>query len=527
MNKIIIIIFLTSFNIFSQESYVAKITDVRICRNLAEIKHEVELNIKAGIHEYIIDSIAKNISKKSLELTLDDRLLDTNYINIIKDTNGDYNKLKLEISSNINSTKNLKIKYQTNSILFTKANEIEAINYNKAKLKKAILIKQEAGIDLTNVNIEISEDYTGIKTGIYGSIFGRVTTPEGKPAVGATVQLLGTVKGAFVKGDGTFLISNIEAGVYDVKITFVGMEEQIIKIRVNRNSRKKLDVRLKERYDYDFDHIRVWCGYPELVNAGEIGTIRTITPSDVWVNSPTRIETRNYIEYDYSFLNFEFETSYHLNHVFDDSLFLKNSSNIDLKFEKKDSIYYAKNVSIKDKSYLYNLINSSEIEVKIENFAYPNFSDSIYSFIDIESNQIELDEFNFINIDENRNKSSIPYTFSNNKFKIALSPLDSIKINKELKKINSGSNFFGFNYKSEFLNNYTIINQKSEPIKLIIKDNILTHEFRNYKYDILNIVDGEVDKNLAIWELNVEPNSQKEFELKYEVKHPEGVRIYE
>lgn len=81
---------------------------------------------------------------------------------------------------------------------------------------------------------------------IYSTLKGTVKLPDGKPAVGTTVQVIGTVKGAFVKGDGSFIITNIEAGSYEVRFSFTGLQEQIIKVNLSADQTRELNVKLKE-----------------------------------------------------------------------------------------------------------------------------------------------------------------------------------------------------------------------------------------------------------------------------------------
>lgn len=60
--------------------------------------------------------------------------------------------------------------------------------------------------------------------GITGIIVGKVTDKDGKPVAGATVRVLGTLRGGSTKLDGKFTIVNITAGSYDVRVTAVGYD---------------------------------------------------------------------------------------------------------------------------------------------------------------------------------------------------------------------------------------------------------------------------------------------------------------
>lgn len=59
----------------------------------------------------------------------------------------------------------------------------------------------------------------------YGTIKGKVTDEKGDPANGASVKIVQTGKGMKVKKDGTYLLSGITAGEYDVEAKIVGKKE--------------------------------------------------------------------------------------------------------------------------------------------------------------------------------------------------------------------------------------------------------------------------------------------------------------
>lgn len=82
--------------------------------------------------------------------------------------------------------------------------------------------------------------------GIHGILKGKVYDEEGDPAVGASVAILGTKKGAQVKADGSFVITNIVAGDYDVKVSFIGSEPIIKKVRISADITTEVEFSLKQ-----------------------------------------------------------------------------------------------------------------------------------------------------------------------------------------------------------------------------------------------------------------------------------------
>lgn len=62
--------------------------------------------------------------------------------------------------------------------------------------------------------------------GTNGNLTGTVKDKDGKPVQGATIRVLGTVRGAKAKSNGEYLIINIPAGTYTVKVTAVGYKRK-------------------------------------------------------------------------------------------------------------------------------------------------------------------------------------------------------------------------------------------------------------------------------------------------------------
>jgi len=62
-----------------------------------------------------------------------------------------------------------------------------------------------------------------------GTLRGKVIDiSTGEELIGTTIMLVGTLQGAATDLDGNYTVSNIEAGIYDVKISFISYETQIV-----------------------------------------------------------------------------------------------------------------------------------------------------------------------------------------------------------------------------------------------------------------------------------------------------------
>ncbi|MFN3195510.1 MAG: carboxypeptidase regulatory-like domain-containing protein [Chlorobiota bacterium] len=79
---------------------------------------------------------------------------------------------------------------------------------------------------------------------IYGSIAGEVHDEHGNPAVGASVIIVGTTKGAIVKVSGEFVIENVRKGEYELKISSIGYDPIMKKVFVYPNNKTKVNFEL-------------------------------------------------------------------------------------------------------------------------------------------------------------------------------------------------------------------------------------------------------------------------------------------
>lgn len=83
--------------------------------------------------------------------------------------------------------------------------------------------------------------------GTGGILEGKVADKEThEPLVGATVQILGTTQGAATNIEGYFLVNNIEAGTYDVRITQIGYQPMVYrKMTIRPDLRTKISIELQ------------------------------------------------------------------------------------------------------------------------------------------------------------------------------------------------------------------------------------------------------------------------------------------
>lgn len=76
----------------------------------------------------------------------------------------------------------------------------------------------------------VHEEETG-----YGTIRGKVTTNDGRPAPSVSVVLKGTGKNAITGADGTFTIARVASGQYELEVSLVGYEKLVQAVTVEKN----------------------------------------------------------------------------------------------------------------------------------------------------------------------------------------------------------------------------------------------------------------------------------------------------
>ncbi|WP_276503098.1 TonB-dependent receptor [Terrimonas pollutisoli] len=78
-----------------------------------------------------------------------------------------------------------------------------------------------------------------------GSIKGKITTTDGKPAAMVTVSLKNTKKNVLSGDDGRFEIRNIQPGSYEIELSLVGYENILKTVTVAANKTETVELRLE------------------------------------------------------------------------------------------------------------------------------------------------------------------------------------------------------------------------------------------------------------------------------------------
>lgn len=79
----------------------------------------------------------------------------------------------------------------------------------------------------------------------FGSIRGKITTSDNKAAASVTVRVRGIDKNAITAEDGTFTISRVAPGAYELEISLVGYEAQLQSVTVEKNKTAAINIQLQ------------------------------------------------------------------------------------------------------------------------------------------------------------------------------------------------------------------------------------------------------------------------------------------
>lgn len=79
-----------------------------------------------------------------------------------------------------------------------------------------------------------------------GIIEGRITTTDGQPAAGVSVDLRGTGKGATTDENGYFQLRNVKPGTYTLVVSFVGLQTREQQVEIKELATAKVNLALQE-----------------------------------------------------------------------------------------------------------------------------------------------------------------------------------------------------------------------------------------------------------------------------------------
>lgn len=121
-----------------------------------------------------------------------------------------------------------------------------------------------------------------LEAGQTGILKGKVLDAEGKPALGATVRVLGTNRGAVVNNaDGSFTIVNIDGGTYTVKVTLVGFPATELRgVKISADNTTDVEIVMQEEKGVVKDDIIIVANR-EMVNANTVGQVRKMDAEEI------------------------------------------------------------------------------------------------------------------------------------------------------------------------------------------------------------------------------------------------------
>jgi hypothetical protein len=111
-----------------------------------------------------------------------------------------------------------------------------------------------------------------------GTFEATVMDENGNPTIGASLFLVGTTKGAYIKANGVGTVPNLFQGNYTIKITYAGYSPILDTVNIEYGDTLRKSYKLDE-----FECIIMGCcfGYERIVDAYEIGSVTTFNSSEI------------------------------------------------------------------------------------------------------------------------------------------------------------------------------------------------------------------------------------------------------
>lgn len=311
------------------------------------------------------------------------------------------------------------------------------------------------------------------------SVQGRVTSAEdGSPLPGVSVVVKGTTIGTQTDGDGNYALT-LPNGATDLTFSFVSLKTQTVRI-----NRSEIDVAMESDAATLNEVVVVASGLT--VQRRELGNQATTIRGRA-----TQPLTTNVIE-NQTTVEIEIATPYSVKSNGEKLMIDLKKYDIDALYE-----YYAIPKLDKDAFLMARIINWDQ-----------------YSLLEGEANLYFEDEFVGRSI---LDAKSLQDTLS-----ISLGRDRSIVISREKNEQFSKRKVLSGNIQES--KGFRIIarNKKSQPIKLTLFDQVPVSIIDDITVTLVELSKAKLDKKTGqlTWELEIEPQQQKEINLQYEVKYP-------
>lgn len=481
---------LLSLNLYSQEieHIDSELKEVKLYRNNGELYHEFDIKLKAGINDYYISNISDNIDINTIIAGIDNKAsiysvdYDASFSNkkkidklkdSIKSIDEKIDKLQVEnnamnadfhIYSNFVSDLSITENKYTLEEIKQISNSIEDLKSNTDFMDFYKKLNQ-----LNNVKSELQEKLSDI---LYGN----------NAAIKLTIK---SHKNINAKGFINYISNTCNWSLqYDLYLDSIGSNGKLT----------------KKAYVYQYSGL-------------DFNSVK-LTLSD------SENKSNPYLYLDAWYLPLE---SYSNNSVFYKSPFRDEISNSDVVIKEKFTL---KNETANE----IIIFGEDELQLEYYYLAIPKITPKIDLIAEIK-NAKELNLSNaeiIIYVGEfYKGKSNLVfYELESPRFSLGFN--DKLVIDKENLMNKRENKSFSSNDLTRFHFKFKLNNYNKEEVKIVVKDRLPLVKSDRYELKEIDLSNAKKDMyNILTWEFNLKADSQKEFELKYEVKHPEGVRIYE
>lgn len=79
-----------------------------------------------------------------------------------------------------------------------------------------------------------------------GAISGQITSETKEPLPGASIALVGTVRGVESNAKGNYVLKGLKPGQYTIKVSFVGYKPSLVEVTLNDGEQREENISLSD-----------------------------------------------------------------------------------------------------------------------------------------------------------------------------------------------------------------------------------------------------------------------------------------
>ena len=389
--------------------------------------------------------------------------------------------------------------------------------------------------------------YQKAENAVTGTLNGKVIdveTKESLPFVNIVLEQAGGYQmgGTSSDFDGNYIIKPIPPGKYDIRVTFIGYKEVLIRgIQINANQIRFFDIEMESSAEQLNEVVIINYMVP-LIDKDKTVSGGTVTQEEIH-KMPNRSVAATAATIGGVYTQ-EGDVSYIRGARTDGTVYFIDNNKVENEIKTSNYISYTQSTRVTNLEYSIEIpytipsdgedygIRIKEVVLPVDyvNYAIPKLDPDVFLAADIE---------NWTKLDLLSGKASIYYrgTFigesrissdlTSDTLSVSLGRDDKIILEREGNKEMNDKRVIGNNIKETLGWDITIKNNKTSKIKIIVEDQIPISEKKSIVVELLESSNARVDEKTGklTWEIELEPNEKRVVMYKYSVKYPKYLNL--